>query len=60
MFETNLHHGLLVLLCYKQTFCSRIVSWDRVKARQAHNRNALRPTLTAWRKPQGTQIERRH
>ena len=31
--------------------------WDPASRRQAHNRNALRHTWKAWRKPQGTQIE---
>jgi hypothetical protein len=46
----------LVLLCYKETRCCRIVLWVHACRRQAHNRSALRHTWKAWRKPQGMQI----
>jgi tetratricopeptide (TPR) repeat protein len=49
---------ILVLLCYKRTFSCRIVLWVQSVPRQAHKRNALRHLWRAWRKPQGTLIER--
>jgi hypothetical protein len=45
----------LVLLCYKQTFSCRIVSWAK-KLGQAHSRNALRHISRAWQKPQDMPI----
>lgn len=52
------HGKRLVLLCYKRTFSCRIVLWVQSVLRQAHKRNALRHLWRAWRKPQGTLIER--
>jgi len=49
----GIYQFVLVLLCYKKQICCIMILWD-VLPRQAHSRNALRPTLTAWRRPQGT------